>query len=238
MVAAVAAAAAAAFGGLSASSISCDRCAATGEDKESQTAFGSRLTERGFESFRYTSGPHKDRKGWRGLGLRTDGPDDPAGSAGADSSAAGNGSPRPESGENRVSGGAEGQKAAAGADSCSADEKGAFAGKSEGVADRADSSGPGIGGQGPNHHSRATNRTNYPQLSAPSAPAPEGGRETEIEAALTEPGNPPDERPASGSGDGLGPLRDEVEVQHLQRLRREGYYTAEARALVVAAREG
>src|SRR5215208_3246561 len=35
------------------------------------------LAERGFASDRITSGPHKGRKGWRGLGLRVDPSDSP-----------------------------------------------------------------------------------------------------------------------------------------------------------------
>jgi putative DNA primase/helicase len=47
-------------------------CAESGESDESQRRFGGRLQERGFVSFRYTAGPHRDRKGWRGIGLRDD----------------------------------------------------------------------------------------------------------------------------------------------------------------------
>ncbi len=48
------------------------------EKPEKQRSFGLRLTERGFGSYKITAGPHKDRKGWRGIGLRADdgGPDD------------------------------------------------------------------------------------------------------------------------------------------------------------------
>jgi putative DNA primase/helicase len=53
-------------------------CVAKGEgDGGSQRRFGARLKERGFESFTYTAGPHRDRKGWRGIGLRDDRHDDP-----------------------------------------------------------------------------------------------------------------------------------------------------------------
>src|SRR5215217_2423673 len=58
-------------------------CAESGESDESQRRFGGRLQERGFISFRYTAGPHRDRKGWRGIGLRDDHhDDDPGGSKG------------------------------------------------------------------------------------------------------------------------------------------------------------
>lgn len=48
------------------------------EKPEKQQSFGPRLTERGFESYKITAGPDKDRKAWRGIGLRADvgGPDD------------------------------------------------------------------------------------------------------------------------------------------------------------------
>jgi putative DNA primase/helicase len=48
---------------------------ATGEPVESQKAFGARLAERGFESFMFTAGAHKGKKGWRGIGFRVDDPD-------------------------------------------------------------------------------------------------------------------------------------------------------------------
>ncbi len=54
-------------------------CDENGESGESQRRFGARLRERGFESFTYTAGPHRDRKGWRGIGLRDDRPDDDPG---------------------------------------------------------------------------------------------------------------------------------------------------------------
>jgi hypothetical protein len=58
-------------------------CVESGESDESQRRFGGRLQERGFISFRYTAGPHRDRKGWRGIGLRDDHhDDDPGGSKG------------------------------------------------------------------------------------------------------------------------------------------------------------
>jgi putative DNA primase/helicase len=56
-------------------------CAESGEADESQRRFGGRLRERGFVSFTYTAGPHMDRKGWRGIGLRDDRHDDGPGGA-------------------------------------------------------------------------------------------------------------------------------------------------------------
>lgn len=50
-------------------------CAENGEEVQKQRKFGAQLSERGYESFKYTSGPQKDRKGWRGIGLRADEPD-------------------------------------------------------------------------------------------------------------------------------------------------------------------
>jgi hypothetical protein len=57
-------------------------CSESGETDESQRRFGGRLRERGYESFTYTAGPNKDRKGWRGIGLRDDRPDDGPGGRG------------------------------------------------------------------------------------------------------------------------------------------------------------
>jgi P4 family phage/plasmid primase-like protien len=68
-------------------------CERMGEKPTSQRRFGERLGERGFESFKYTSGLHKDLKGWAGIGLRADDwdpdDDDPSGfgSKNADESA-------------------------------------------------------------------------------------------------------------------------------------------------------
>ena len=41
-----------------------------GEEPMKQKAFGAELGDRGFESARYTSGPMKGRRSWRGIGLR------------------------------------------------------------------------------------------------------------------------------------------------------------------------
>jgi hypothetical protein len=50
-------------------------CDDTGEKPETQKMFGMRLRERGFASDKIKRGPHKDRKGWFGIGLRADHPD-------------------------------------------------------------------------------------------------------------------------------------------------------------------
>jgi phage/plasmid-associated DNA primase len=52
-------------------------CDDTGERQETQTAFGARLTERGFGSFRFTGGVNRGRKGWRGIGIQSTQPDPP-----------------------------------------------------------------------------------------------------------------------------------------------------------------
>jgi putative DNA primase/helicase len=54
-------------------------CDDAGEKPETQKMFGMRLSERGFVNAKLTSGPHKDRKGWLGIGIKADdpGPKDP-----------------------------------------------------------------------------------------------------------------------------------------------------------------
>lgn len=54
-------------------------CDDAGEKPETQKMFGMRLRERGFVNDKIKRGPHKDRKGWFGIGLRADhpGPEDP-----------------------------------------------------------------------------------------------------------------------------------------------------------------
>jgi len=47
-------------------------CDDAGEKPETQKVFGMRLRERGFTSDKIKRGPHKDRKGWFGIGLRAD----------------------------------------------------------------------------------------------------------------------------------------------------------------------
>jgi hypothetical protein len=53
--------------------------------------FGMRLRERGFASDKIKRGPHKDRKGWFGIGLRADHPDPGGGDNGDDGSPGGPG---------------------------------------------------------------------------------------------------------------------------------------------------
>jgi hypothetical protein len=50
-------------------------CDDAGEKPETQKMFGMRLRERGFTNAKITSGPHKDRKGWFGIGLKADHPE-------------------------------------------------------------------------------------------------------------------------------------------------------------------
>jgi putative DNA primase/helicase len=98
-----------------------------GEHVGTQKAFGGRLTERGFESFKFTSGPYKDRKGWRGIGLRSSAPD-----------------PDPEpDGVKKITNSEDGSSAApAIADDSSARESGLSMRETSGGADKADDSGP------------------------------------------------------------------------------------------------
>jgi hypothetical protein len=64
-------------------------CDDAGEKPETQKMFGMRMRERGFENGKIKSGPHKDRKGWFGIGIRADHPD-------PEDSEDGGGSPRQE----------------------------------------------------------------------------------------------------------------------------------------------
>src|SRR5918998_2702573 len=50
-------------------------CDDAGEKPETQKMFGMRLRERGFENGKIKRGPHKDLKGWFGIGIRADHPD-------------------------------------------------------------------------------------------------------------------------------------------------------------------
>jgi putative DNA primase/helicase len=50
-------------------------CSDAGETPDTQKAFGMRLRERGFVNDKIKQGPHKDRKGWFGIGLRADHPE-------------------------------------------------------------------------------------------------------------------------------------------------------------------
>jgi putative DNA primase/helicase len=54
-------------------------CDDAGEKPETQKMFGMRLRDRGFENGKIKRGPHRDLKGWFGIGIRADhpGPDEP-----------------------------------------------------------------------------------------------------------------------------------------------------------------
>ncbi len=132
-------------------------CDDTGERQETQTAFGARLTERGFESFKFTSGPHKDRKGWRGVGIKADSSDpEKASTSSRTTENRGDSAPDvPTSGER--------------ADSYSANKSVLFAGECEGRADRADSRGPKTSINIPNHTHETVMPKKGPQPSALSA---------------------------------------------------------------------
>ena len=75
-------------------------CDDAGEKPEAQKMFGMRLRERGFVSNKIKRGPHKDRKGWFGIGLRAAHPDpeDPEGSSDEPSDGAGTGAEGPRGG--------------------------------------------------------------------------------------------------------------------------------------------
>jgi putative DNA primase/helicase len=81
-------------------------CDAAGEKPETQKMFGMRLRERGFVSDKIKRGPHKDRKGWFGIGLRADHPDpeDPEGSNDEPSDGAGTGDEGPRGGRSAEDG--------------------------------------------------------------------------------------------------------------------------------------
>jgi putative DNA primase/helicase len=81
-------------------------CDDAGEKPETQKMFGMRLRERGFVSDKIKRGPHKDRKGWFGIGLRADHPDpeDPEGSNDDPSDGAGTGDEGPRGGRSAEDG--------------------------------------------------------------------------------------------------------------------------------------
>src|SRR5215218_1515210 len=84
-------------------------CDGAGENTETQKMFGMRLSERGFVSEKIKRGQHKDRKGWRSIGLRADDPEpeDPDDSANIPPDAApgaGDGPPGGPSADNRPRG--------------------------------------------------------------------------------------------------------------------------------------
>jgi putative DNA primase/helicase len=105
-------------------------CDDAGENAETQKMFGMRLSERGFVSEKIKRGQHKDRKGWRGIGLRADDPEpeDPDDSANIppdDAPDAGDGPPGGPSAKDRPRG-----------------QDAGFAGNSTSASGRADHSGP------------------------------------------------------------------------------------------------
>jgi putative DNA primase/helicase len=81
-------------------------CDDAGEKPETQKMFGMRLRERGFVSDKIKRGPHKDRKGWFGIGLRADHPDpeDPEGSNDEPAGGPGAGGEGPRSGRSAEDG--------------------------------------------------------------------------------------------------------------------------------------
>jgi putative DNA primase/helicase len=81
-------------------------CDDAGEKPETQKMFGMRLRERGFVNDKIKRGPHKDRKGWFGIGLRADHPDpeDPEGSNDEPSDGAGTGDEGPRGGRSAEDG--------------------------------------------------------------------------------------------------------------------------------------
>lgn len=92
--------------------------------------FGMRLRERGYVNAKITQGPHKDRKGWFGIGLRADNPspEDPDDGI--------------ETPPNPPSGGSDGPLGEALADDRPLDVCGGFAGGTSGSSLGADDSGP------------------------------------------------------------------------------------------------
>jgi len=79
-------------------------CDDAGEKPETQKMFGMRLRERGFVSDKIKRGPHKDRKGWFGIGLRADHPDPDDPESGDDRPAGGfGGGDKGPRGESRAS---------------------------------------------------------------------------------------------------------------------------------------
>jgi putative DNA primase/helicase len=105
-------------------------CDDAGENAETQKMFGMRLSERGFVSEKIKRGQHKDRKGWRGIGLRADdpGPED-----------SDDGDDIPPDG---APGAVDGPLVQPSADDRPPDQGAGFAGNSPSADDRADHSGP------------------------------------------------------------------------------------------------
>jgi len=105
-------------------------CDDAGERPETQKMFGMRLSERGFDGTKISRGPHKDRRGWLGIGIRADDPDPGDGQTRVQDAgtAAPEGSDRPLDGRS--------------ADDRPLTESVAFAGDSDDVHTRADHRGP------------------------------------------------------------------------------------------------
>ncbi|WP_053058164.1 phage/plasmid primase, P4 family [Rubrobacter aplysinae] len=134
-------------------------CADAGEHPDTQRAFGLRLSERGFESFKFTSGPNKDRKGWRGVGIRADDSDPESGPSSSQSTG------------NRADAGFKTPLKADRADDRPLSESYGFAGETSGLADKEDDSGQESGIKSLNYLHEAVMPKTYPQSSASSAPA-------------------------------------------------------------------
>ena len=125
-------------------------CAESGETQATQTRFGGRLKERGFESFTYTAGPNRDRKGWRGIGLRDDRPEDGSGGSDtppeqtvtADSSTRSSSAKRDQGAYNTPGSGANPPQRGQSAHNCPHAESSIGAGETRKPADGADSCGP------------------------------------------------------------------------------------------------
>jgi putative DNA primase/helicase len=92
-------------------------CDLNDEKPDVQKVFGRGLSARGFVSFKYTSGLHKDRKGWRGVGLVADDRDEPGPSERNTGS-----NPGAKSAD-------DGEESGRRADDSSADKNGPFAGE-------------------------------------------------------------------------------------------------------------
>src|SRR5215210_2847650 len=105
-------------------------CDDAGENAETQKMFGMRLSERGFASEKIKRGQHKDRKGWRGIGLRADDPEpeDPD-----------EGPPIPP---DNAPGAGDGPLGGASAHDRPLGQSAQFAGNSSSASGRADDSGP------------------------------------------------------------------------------------------------
>jgi hypothetical protein len=108
-------------------------CDDAGERPETQKMFGMRLRERGYVNAKITQGPHKDRKGWFGLGLRADHPSPEDPDDGIETP------PTPPSGG---FGGGDRPLSGPLADDRPLAEYGGFAGKTSGSPHGADDSGP------------------------------------------------------------------------------------------------